>query len=121
MAILHMALLVDLCDKQMVNEDAQNVGVLKTLASFSTSPDLRLVVTAIETIFDVEASECKGRFVVLPGVDDALDEKRRLHNGLPDLLLRIAEKELEMVCLFFFAKFTGALPKDPRMTSSILT
>ncbi len=28
-------------------------------------------------------SEEKNRFVVLPGINPNLDEKRRLHNGLP--------------------------------------
>ena len=97
MSIMNMALLAELCSKQLANDDAQNVEVLKTLASFSTSQDLRLVVSAIEAVFDVEASEEKGRFVVLPGVEACLDEKRRLHNGLPDLLHRVAQEELDQV------------------------
>lgn len=48
----------------------------------------------LERIFDVEASESRGRFTVRPGIDADLDEKRRVHNGLPDLLLRVAEEEV---------------------------
>ena len=43
----------------------------------------------LERVFDPEASTERGRFTVRPGVDKDLDEKRRVHNGLPNLLLEV--------------------------------
>ena len=56
---------------------------------------LGTLVQTIEKVFDVEESELRCKFTVKSGVDEALDEKRRVHNGLPDLLLQLAEEEIE--------------------------
>ena len=56
---------------------------------------LGTLVQSVEKVFDVEDSESKCRFTVKPGVDEALDEKKRVHNGLPDLLLKLAQEEID--------------------------
>ena len=38
---------------------------------------LSALVQTIEKVFDVELSESRCRFIVKPGVDDVLDEKKR--------------------------------------------
>ncbi len=45
-------------------------------------------------VLDMEASERRQRFTVKSGVDASLDERRRIHNGLPDLLLSMAQEEI---------------------------
>ncbi|XP_068214442.1 mutS protein homolog 5-like [Palaemon carinicauda] len=48
----------------------------------------------IQRILDVEQSEIEARFVVRPGVDTELDEKKRRFSGLGELLQKVAEMEL---------------------------
>ena len=43
----------------------------------------------------MEESEENCRFVVQKGVDESLDAKKRVHNGLPDLLHELAMEEVE--------------------------
>jgi DNA mismatch repair protein MSH5 len=43
---------------------------------------------------DFEESNIQNRFVVKPGVDSDLDEKKHTYNGLPDLMTRVASMEL---------------------------
>ncbi len=45
-------------------------------------------------MIDWDSSDSRGRFTVLPGVDPELDDRRRVHSGLPDLLLRVAREEV---------------------------
>ena len=45
-------------------------------------------------VIDWDSSDSRGRFTVLPGVDPELDDRRRVHSGLPDLLLRVAREEV---------------------------
>lgn len=46
---------------------------------------------------DFEGSQAAERFIVNRGIDSVLDEKKRIYNGLPDLLSRIAYEELEQL------------------------
>lgn len=83
------------------------IPIIERIASKRNSGELSRAFNVIEKTFDEEMSEEKKRYVVLPGktftinpknmkdqtsfklyyldlgVDDKLDEKKRLHNGLP--------------------------------------
>ncbi|XP_059098845.1 mutS protein homolog 5-like [Tigriopus californicus] len=52
------------------------------------------IASFIDRILDMEMSEERQKFTVNSGIDEDLDDMRRLHNGLPDLLLQIAQKEI---------------------------
>ncbi|XP_037788834.1 mutS protein homolog 5-like [Penaeus monodon] len=49
----------------------------------------------IQRIMDTEQSEREARFVVKPGVDPDLDNKKRRFSGLGEVMRRVAEVELE--------------------------
>jgi len=49
--------------------------------------------SVVEQVIDFQASLASGNLSVKPGVDQELDEKRRLHNALPDLLNVVAQEE----------------------------
>ncbi|KAL1431566.1 hypothetical protein MTO96_014082 [Rhipicephalus appendiculatus] len=57
--------------------------------------DLLRITALIKKTLDFEESQATERFVVNRGIDSTLDEKKRVYNGLPDLLTRIAYGELE--------------------------
>ena len=88
--------------------------MLVELAGSLTS-GVRLVVHHLDRTFDEESSEDKGRFVIKSGVDLRLDEQRRLHNGLPDLLHRVMQEEIERlpdaisVCTMIYVPRLGYL------------
>ena len=65
-----------------------SIEILQSLRS-SVTDELHAATEHLARIFDAEASVSKGRFCVNPGVDDELDQKRRVHNGLPDLLQKV--------------------------------
>ena len=69
----------------------RNEGGIEILRSLrgSVTEELRAATERLARIFDAEASVSKGRFCVNPGVDEELDQKRRIHNGLPDLLHKV--------------------------------
>ena len=56
--------------------------------------DIGTVVQTFEKIFDPEESTENSRFVVKHGVDPSLDEKKKFHNGLPDLLHQLVQDEV---------------------------
>ena len=61
--------------------------ILQRMASLAIErADFNTTVRYIEKVFEVQESEENCRFVVKKGVDDTLDAKKRVHNGLPDLL-----------------------------------
>ena len=57
--------------------------------------NLSLIMEYFEKVFDIELSLDSARFVVKHGVDENLDEKKRIHNGLPDLLFHLAQEEVQ--------------------------
>ncbi len=87
------------------------------MASKRNSEELSRAYNVIENTFDVEMSEEKKRYVVLPGktssstiqdiqwaslfsnlgVDDKLDEKKRLHNGLPGQFSSFVDRFLHKI------------------------
>ena len=46
-----------------------DVELLTQMASLAALPDLHQAITAIENVFDVEESQRRDAFVVLPGMD----------------------------------------------------
>lgn len=78
---------------------------------------------------DFEASDEQRRTVVRAGLDDALDEHKRLYEGMSDLLLRVAEKLAENVPaglpndlnVIYFPQigFLVTLPKDPETGTAL--
>ncbi|KAK8778906.1 hypothetical protein V5799_019755 [Amblyomma americanum] len=71
-----------------------HVDILKKMTSLRIEDILR-ITALIKKTFDSEESQVAERFVVNRGIDSTLDEKKRIYNGLPDLLTRIAYGELE--------------------------
>ena len=62
---------------------------------------LGTLVQYFERVFDVEASEENSRFVVKHGIDAALDHKKKVHNGLPNLLFQLAQVTIEKTPMFY--------------------
>lgn len=89
--ILHMIVLTNICH----SSKQKRIKVLHDLACHSGSEELTTMAQFLDKVFDVELSEERNRFVVKSGIDESLDERRRLHNGLPDLLYRVAQEEVE--------------------------
>ncbi|KXJ15947.1 MutS protein-like 5 [Exaiptasia diaphana] len=56
--------------------------------------DLPRIASLINKIVDFDESVEQNRFVVKPGVDPVLDEKKRTYNGLPDFMTKVAREEL---------------------------
>ncbi|XP_073227555.1 mutS protein homolog 5-like isoform X2 [Porites lutea] len=60
----------------------------------SFTDDLHGIGSLISKIIDFDESTEQNRFVVKPGVDPSLDEKKRTYNGLPDFMTKVAREEL---------------------------
>ncbi|XP_075731249.1 mutS protein homolog 5-like isoform X2 [Rhipicephalus microplus] len=71
-----------------------NIDILVKMTSLQIE-DLLRITALIKKTLDFEESQATERFVVNRGIDSTLDEKKRVYNGLPDLLTRIAYGELE--------------------------
>ena len=56
--------------------------------------------SALDQIIDWQASQTDGTLRIRPGVDEKLDERRKFHRGMPDLLQRIAEEQCHNVPSF---------------------
>ncbi|XP_066950596.1 mutS protein homolog 5-like [Macrobrachium rosenbergii] len=78
----------------------------------------------IQRILDIEQSEREARFVVRPGVDTELDEKKRRFSGLGELMQRVAEIELARLpqevesCSIIYLPHVGyllAFPPSPEL------
>ena len=79
-----------------------SIEILKSLRN-SVTDELHATTEHLARIFDAEESVTKGRFCVNPGVDEELDQKRRIHNGLPDLLQKVALEEINDLPEFMHA------------------
>ncbi|XP_064102619.1 mutS protein homolog 5-like [Macrobrachium nipponense] len=78
----------------------------------------------IQRILDIEQSEREARFIVRPGVDTELDEKKRRFSGLSELMQRVAEIELARLpqevesCSIIYLPHVGyllAFPPSPEL------
>lgn len=84
--------LLDICN--LCRQQQSGVRMLDVMGACA-SERLAALLSLLDRLFDVEASEQCGRFTVPAGLDPELDEKRLLHNGLPDLLAREDEAEIK--------------------------
>ncbi|XP_031553158.1 mutS protein homolog 5-like [Actinia tenebrosa] len=82
--------------------------------------ELPRVADLINKIVDFEESAEQNRFVVKPGVDPVLDEKKRTYNGLPDFMTKVAREELSKLrssvteCNVIYLPQLGYLLSIPR-------
>ncbi len=73
---------------EIASSERDNVSILKNIRE-ATTGETHYIADYIDNVMDLESSLAKGKFAVNSGVDEDLDHKRRIHNGLPDLLLRV--------------------------------
>ncbi|XP_028412976.1 mutS protein homolog 5-like isoform X1 [Dendronephthya gigantea] len=84
------------------------------------SEDLHRIASLINKIVDFDDSTSQNRFVVKPGVDENLDEKKRTYNGLPDFMTKVAQEELSKLdasiteCNILYLPQLGYLLAIPR-------
>ena len=86
--VYNIVCLIDIC--KMINCD---IEIVEDILSTDFN-GLREIVAMINKIMDFDESKIKGKFVVKYGIDDELDEKKKLFHGLPDLMTKVAEQEL---------------------------
>eukprot|EP00116_Pleurobrachia_bachei_P001858 sb/3462120/ len=91
--ILYKTLFSALCITDMCSSITDEVEIVQDFRNIDLS-GLREVLAMVNKIMDVEESKLKNRFVVKYGIDIELDEKKRVYNGLPELMTSIAEQEL---------------------------
>ena len=94
-SLIHMLSLGQLCYNS-VKTYSKAPFILRQIAeSCVVNDQLGTLVQYFERVFDIEASEENSRFVVKHGVDDDLDQKKKVHNGLPNLLFDLAQEEVD--------------------------
>ena len=99
--LVNMLLLGQVCSHNAaLNPNAPEI-IRKIGESVLGESVLAGLVMNFERVFDVELSENNQRFSVKSGFDEILDEKRRVHNGLPNLLVKIALEEIHELPEFF--------------------
>ena len=86
--LYNLICLTDLCNT--IESDIEIIEFIRT-TDFS---ELREILAMINKIMDFEESKLKNRFVVKYGIDKELDEKKRVFNGLPELMTKVAQQEL---------------------------
>ncbi|KAH9515439.1 MutS protein msh5 [Bulinus truncatus] len=72
----------------------QNIAIFREIGS-SFIEDLSRCTKLISKTIDFPESKMHKRLVVLPNVDDELDDKKRTYNGLSDLLNKMSYEELK--------------------------
>jgi DNA mismatch repair ATPase MutS len=80
--------------------ERDGVSILDKLSD-SVSTDLHAMAEYIERVMDIDKSKTRGRFSVNAGIDDELDQMRRVHNGLPDLLFKVRPENINCCYLIF--------------------
>ncbi len=89
--MMHMILIAQACQTALSRNPAVPDILRNLCESCIVKPELASIARYIDRVFDEEASEDSSRFVVKSGVDEVLDHKKRIHNGLPDLLFQLAK------------------------------
>ncbi|KAK3089281.1 hypothetical protein FSP39_002315 [Pinctada imbricata] len=84
----HAMYIRDICRQQ-----SQKIHIFQKITS-TFSESLYQVATLINRIVDLDESITQSRFVVKSNVDSTLDEKKRIYNGLPELMTTVANEEL---------------------------
>ncbi|XP_076441308.1 mutS protein homolog 5-like [Babylonia areolata] len=83
-----------LCIGQICRSQSHQVDSFRKVAGKFTSDDLHRIASILSKTVDFDASTANNRFMVKAGLDDKLDEKKRLYFGLPDLMTKVAREEL---------------------------
>ncbi|KAK7501052.1 hypothetical protein BaRGS_00007537, partial [Batillaria attramentaria] len=86
--VYHAVYIGDICRTQV-----QPVEIFKMIAR-KFIDDLHKIANLLSKTVDFEASTSQNHFVVKAGLDEVLDEKKRLYYGLPDLMTKVAREEL---------------------------
>ncbi|XP_078354214.1 mutS protein homolog 5-like isoform X2 [Oculina patagonica] len=101
----------------------KEIEITKKVATCFTD-ELLEIGSLMSKIIDFDESTEQNRFVVKPGVDPALDEKKRTYNGLPDFMTKVAREELSKLsssiteCNVIYLPQLGyllAIPRSPEM------
>ncbi|XP_076335549.1 mutS protein homolog 5-like isoform X2 [Tachypleus tridentatus] len=90
-SVYNAMLIGDLCSTL-----PQRIFIINKITTTFTS-DLCRVANLIYKIVDFEESVNQDHFVVKPGVDEELDQKKRTYNGLPDFMTKVAQQELSQL------------------------
>ncbi|KAI9727494.1 MAG: MutS protein msh5 [Chrysothrix sp. TS-e1954] len=76
---------------------AQNLAIFVKVQNTFDVFHLHEIGRMVTKVIDFETSDDQHRTVVRAGIDETLDEHKRLYEGMSDLLLRVAEKLAEEV------------------------
>ncbi|XP_070196128.1 mutS protein homolog 5-like isoform X2 [Littorina saxatilis] len=88
-AVYHAIVIGDICRSQ-----AQQVDIFRKTAQILAADELLMIVSILSKTVDFDAPSDNNSFMVKTGVDEELDEKKRLYFGLPDLMTKVAREEL---------------------------
>lgn len=88
----NMVAIIGTCHHSL--SSSSRIDILLKMTSLRID-DIMRITAVIKKTLDFEESQAAERFVVNRGIDRDLDEKKRIYNGLTDLLTRIAYGELE--------------------------
>ncbi|KAF2862781.1 hypothetical protein K470DRAFT_166767 [Piedraia hortae CBS 480.64] len=75
----------------------EGLGLMTKIIETFDKQELVAVGHLISSVVDFESSRDQRRTVVLPGVDDELDEAKRTYDGIEDLLSQVARQIAETV------------------------
>ncbi|KAG8716370.1 MutS protein msh5, partial [Ceratobasidium sp. 423] len=85
----HVNLLKD-TTRELSNRE--NIGAIDQLLTTLDEVDTEETGALVNMVIDWEESQNNQRVCVNPGIDEALDEKKRIYNGLDDLLVHVARQ-----------------------------
>lgn len=78
-------------------QEGQRLSICLKIMDIFDKRQLAAVGKIITEVVDFDASKSQGSTVVLPGVDEDLDEAKRTYNGIEDLLSQVAGRVAEHV------------------------
>ena len=91
--ILYKTLYNLICILDLCNTIENGIEIVDLIRRIDFS-GLKEILAMISKIIDFDESKNKNRFVVKHGIDKDLDEKKKVFNGLPELMTKVAEQEL---------------------------
>lgn len=91
--ILYKTLYNLICITDLCNSIENGIEIIDLVGRVDFS-GLKEILAMINKIIDFDESKAKNRFVVNHGIDKDLDEKKKVFNGLPELMTKVAEQEL---------------------------
>ncbi|XP_069491252.1 mutS protein homolog 5 isoform X2 [Ambystoma mexicanum] len=103
---------------------SQSIELFARVAHAFTN-DLNYIASLISKVVDFEESLTENRFTVKPGIDPAIDEKKRKLMGLSDFLTEVARKELDNLdsriptCCVIYIPLIGFLLSIPRLPTMV--